>query len=262
MATLYTQNSEKWKTLSSIDYFTHFVKAWIPFNAWYKNYYPDCRTDRQAIDLIKGSPNNFKNKLISLLTHQSTNGVSFRVHVAELHQELENNHIFNRDERINFIEVAIENNSTPSYSFSHSGCKYEVKKSLPNRQGEIDIFFYKKNGSLGFSYTQTNGFDLQDLTANIRFNKLTTFQQKNLRACYEEINPRKPISLLSNSPNIGIEMGSVRFIEDTDILAKGIIEILYKLRNTLFHGEVVPDNNANKVYEPAYQILHILIQAL
>ncbi|MGD1922252.1 MAG: hypothetical protein ACFCAD_27165 [Pleurocapsa sp.] len=49
MASLYTENSEKWKALASIDYFIHFVKAWIPFNAWYKNYYPDLKTDPKAI---------------------------------------------------------------------------------------------------------------------------------------------------------------------------------------------------------------------
>ena len=34
------------------------------------------------------------------------------------------------------------------------------------------------------------------------------------------------------------------------------------LRNVLFHGEIVPDNETNKVYEPAYHILYTLIQAL
>lgn len=53
MSSLYTENSEKWKSLASIDYFTQFVKAWIPFNAWYKNYYPTIKTDREAINEIQ-----------------------------------------------------------------------------------------------------------------------------------------------------------------------------------------------------------------
>lgn len=57
-------------------------------------------------------------------------------------------------------------------------------------------------------------------------------------------------------------MGNFHFINDLDKLCKGIIEILYKLRNVLFHGEIIPDNDTNKVYEPAYQILYTLIQAL
>jgi len=57
-------------------------------------------------------------------------------------------------------------------------------------------------------------------------------------------------------------MRNLYFINDSEQLCKGIIEILYKLRNTLFHGEIVPDSDTNKVYEPAYQILYTLIQAL
>jgi hypothetical protein len=57
-------------------------------------------------------------------------------------------------------------------------------------------------------------------------------------------------------------MGNFHFIQDTDKLCKGIIEIIYNLRNVLFHGEIIPDSDTNKVYEPAYQILHTLIQSL
>lgn len=262
MAILYTQNSEKWKALSSIDYFTHFVKAWIPLNAWYKNYFPDCTTDRQAIDFIKSHPNRLKDKLVSLLTQQSVEGSAFRVRIAELHLALENNPVPNGNDQIRFVSIAIERNSNPCASFLSNGCKYEVKRCIPNRGGEVDIFIYKKNGSVKFSYTQMSGFNLQDLVENHDFKKLTRFQQEQVKVCYEEVNPVKPINLLSPNPQVGIEMGSVMFIAETDILAKGIIEILYKLRNILFHGEVVPDSNANKVYEPAYQILHVLIQAL
>ena len=262
MAILYTQNSEKWKALSSIDYFTHFVKAWIPLNAWYKNYYPDCSTDRQAIDFIRNHPNNFKNKLVSLLNHHGVDGAAFRVRVAELHLALENHHLFNKNERINFVRIAIENNSNPCSSFPSRGCTYEVRRHIPHRRGEIDIFIYKKDGSVKFYYKQVSGFDIRDLAENYSFKQLSAFQQGKLKACYEEVNPLKSVSLLSDDSEICINMGNVRFIDDRDILAKGIIEILYKLRNTLFHGEVVPDSNANKVYEPAYQILHTLIQAL
>ena len=57
-------------------------------------------------------------------------------------------------------------------------------------------------------------------------------------------------------------MGNINFINDSDKLCKGLIEILYKLRNVLFHGEIIPDSDTNKVYEPAYHILYMLIQAL
>ncbi|WP_287693246.1 hypothetical protein, partial [Microcystis sp. M078S1] len=79
---MYTENSEKWKNLASIDYFTHFIKAWIPFNAWYKNFYPDLTTDRKAIDEIKSTSNKFRNKLVSLLINGDNDGVAFKSRIA------------------------------------------------------------------------------------------------------------------------------------------------------------------------------------
>lgn len=119
-----------------------------------------------------------------------------------------------------------------------------------------------KNGVTKFKYTQVNGFDLNDLIAYPDFRHLSQTQQNNLKACYEEINPSKPINLLSNDSNNCVQMGNLHFINNTEQLCKGMIEILYKLRNALFHGEIIPDNYTNKVYEPAYQILHALIQVL
>jgi hypothetical protein len=91
---LYTENSEKWKSLASIDYLTQFVKAWIPFNAWYRSYYPDLDSDRKAINEIKATQNKFRDKLISLLTNEGNDGVSFKSRTAELHLALEEKHIY------------------------------------------------------------------------------------------------------------------------------------------------------------------------
>ena len=34
------------------------------------------------------------------------------------------------------------------------------------------------------------------------------------------------------------------------------------MRNSLFHGELIPDNEANKIYGAAYKILRVLIDAI
>ena len=92
---------------------------------------------------------------------------------------------------------------------------------------------------------------------------MTRTQQANLEACYKEIDPHKPISLLADSMDDCIEMGDgISFISNTDRICKGLIEILYGLRNVLFHGEIVPDKDTNQVYEPAYHILNTLVHAL
>lgn len=262
MDSLYTENFNKWKSLASVDYFTQFIKAWIPFNAWYKTYYPSLDSDRAAIDFIKANHNKFRDRLFSLLRNQDNDSFAFKSRITELHLALERNYLHNKGDRITFVQISIESNSNLSHSFSRNTCIYEVRRGIPNRKGEIDIFIYGKGTVAKFSYTQTNGFDLSDLICNPDFIKLSEPQQRNLEACYKEINPFKPINLLSDNPSNCIQMGNLHFINDLDKLCKGIIEILYKLRNVLFHGEIIPDGNTSRVYEPAYQILYTFIQAL
>lgn len=263
MSSLYTENSEKWKSLASIDYFTQFVKAWIPLNAWYKNYYPQLKTDREAINEIKAHPNNFRNRLVSLLNNQGNDGVAFKSRITELHLELERKFIFNKGERITFEKIVIESNPKKHNSFHRQTLTYKVERNIAGKgQKEVQIDIVCKNGNIKFSYTQINGFDINNLISHQAFIKLSESQQSNLKACYEEINPSKPINLLSHNLSDCISMENIHFVNDPDKLCKGIIEILYKLRNVLFHGEIIPDSDTNKVYEPAYQVLYTLIQAL
>ena len=271
MSTLYTENSEKWKSLASIDYFTLFIKAWIPFNAWYKNYYPQITTDREAINQIK-KDSKFRSKLISLLKDNSKEGTAFRYYIARLHWELERKHLFNKNCRITFEKIAIESNFNTTGRVDYNSITYKVEKN----KKEIKICVIGKKGQNCFNYTQIDGFDLADLTSRQDFLDLSKTQQERLKFCYEQINPSKPTNLLIQNPDIikkardstkkgkreWIEIGNYLFINDEDKICKGIIEILYRLRNLLFHGEIVPDGDTNKVYEPAYQILYTLIQTL
>jgi hypothetical protein len=57
-------------------------------------------------------------------------------------------------------------------------------------------------------------------------------------------------------------MGQIKFVKDSENVAKGLIEVLYNLRNSLFHGELIPNKEANKIYGAAYKILRELIEAL
>ena len=56
--------------------------------------------------------------------------------------------------------------------------------------------------------------------------------------------------------------GQIMFIKNSENIAKGIIEVIYNLRNSLFHGELIPNKEANKIYGAAYKILRELIDAL
>ena len=49
MPTNNTANIKQWLEKSEVDYFTQFVKAWIPFNAWYRNTYDTLEKERDIL---------------------------------------------------------------------------------------------------------------------------------------------------------------------------------------------------------------------
>jgi hypothetical protein len=268
MPNVYIENAEKWKALTDIDYFTQFVKAWITFNAWYKNVF-DYERDRDAIDHIKTNSNSFRDRIEALLNSNTTEGRLFQSRVADLHQQLENWYIYvdqERTQRITFDQIIIERNPERRRSFVRNTLVYTVERG-PGGSAETNIAITVEKeggGPTRYSYAQGNGYNLNDLLDHPDFNQLTQAQRNNLRACYEYINPWKPACLLvhdMDTPDY-LEISGIRFVDDVDLLCKGLIEILYKLRNALFHGTLVPDSQTRQVYGPAYHILHTLIQAL
>ena len=57
-------------------------------------------------------------------------------------------------------------------------------------------------------------------------------------------------------------MDGYKFIRDPGAIFAGLVEVLYSMRNLLFHGELVPDPQANNTYEPAYHLLRYLIATI
>jgi hypothetical protein len=263
MPSLYIENSEKWKTLADIDYFTQFIKAWIPFNAWYKNCYPELETDSSAIEEIKSTGNKFRDRLMSLLNGNDTESIAFKSNIAKLHNELGRKYVRNKyEERICFDYIVIERNPKKKDEFTRNTVTYKVERGPRGQKESVIETIITTTTGIRFSFTQVHGFNINELKAHDDFGGLSTTQQNNIEACYKEINPRKPMNLLTKDEDNCIEMGTIKFIDDVETLCKGIIEVLYGLRNALFHGEIIPDKDTNKVYEPAYHILNALIQAL
>jgi hypothetical protein len=268
MPNAYIENAEKWKALADVDYFSQFVKAWIAFNAWYKNSF-DHRTGRQAIDHIKANSNSFRDRMQALLNSDATEARLFQSRIADLSQQLENWYVYTdkeRTHRVTFSQIVVECNPQKRNSFTRNTFVYTVERGPGGvTEKTIEITVRKEGGGpVKFSHTQTNGYDLSDLLDRPDFSKLTEAQRSNLRACYEDINPKKSVCLLVDDMDARdyLDMGGIRFVDDIGLLYSGLIEILYNLRNALFHGTLVPNSQTQQVYEPAYHILHTLIQAL
>lgn len=256
---LYTQNSELWKSISHIDYFTQFVKAWIPFNAWYKNYYPQLKTDREAINEIKTNSNNFRDKLQSLISgsNNDSDSLTMKNHLSNLHYELERHYVKNQNRRITFTSIVIGQNSKTHEELTRNTWKYEATRNQNNYKA-IEVKITDKYNKQKLLINQTNGHNIEEIKVNVQYQALKINQKKNLDYCYCEIDPKKPINLVATGED-SIKLGNYNFINDVDTICKGVIIILYLLRNSLFHGEIVPDRNTAKIYECAYNILHRLV---
>lgn len=259
MPSSYTENEEKWKSLADIDYFTHFVKAWIPFNAWYKTYYPDLRTDREAINEIKKTSNTVRNKFLGLLSGENDESEQFRASLAHLHYCLNNTIIENNKQRIYFESFVIETDrSCLIQRDTYNGISYYVELTMQGAKVSrtvATVISSTYRNLLNYSHTS---YKLQHLRSFREFERLSNIQKRFLENKFNDANPFKPVNLIS-SPEGGIRVGQYYLINDPTTIFKGIIEMLYNLRNVLFHGQIIPNRDTNTVYEPAYKVLKMIL---
>lgn len=258
----YLDNAERWLLLADTDYLTQFVKAWIPFNAWYMNMYPTLKRDREIINEIKRNSNLFRDRLLALLNGTDSNSKLFKSRISILHSHLEAHYIPNAEKRITLNSITVERNPQTVNNISFRRWIYKVEIIYSGTNYNLNSLVTDSHGTTQYIKNQSK-FDIGALLTDIESSSSLTEAQKNkLVETYEVINPRKPISLIAENSRNSIEAGEIYLIDDVDKLAKGIIEILYRLRNILFHGELIPSNDNKKVYEPAYYILKTLIQSL
>ena len=264
MANLFTGHKDEWKALADIDYFGAFVKAYIPFNAWMNISYPALNTDREKINEIKRNSNTFRDKICALLNADNQDGSQFRSLLGELHDLLENHYINNQDKRITFTNVTIGKNPQYIYEASCRGIGFRVQYGN-GATTETKSLIKRRDGTSIFHLSQPN-YDIEALRANADFVAQKQEYKSHLLNCYKNVEPyiQKDFTTGFDAADLNtyFECGNYKFIKESENLAKGLIEIIYNLRNSLFHGELVPNKEANQVYGAAYRILYLLIQSL
>lgn len=266
MPNYYVENADKWKALANIDYFTHFVKAWIPFNAWYRNSYPLLDNDAEIISTIKTESNRLKNRLISLIEGPDEDNESrkFRSYLSDLHYQLERTYIDCMGGHISFLNLVVDKNSKTREEFKYRYFTYKVDIDPGNRKKiTTTVLDSAVSPSVErYSITQNNGYNFSEIESDGAYGRLSAEVKMKLKSCYMEVNPRKPVSLLAGETDECIKVGSYRFVNDPNLIARSVITVIYNLRNSLFHGQIVPDKETQKIYEPAYHILSMLVEGL
>ena len=262
----YIAHKEEWKALADIDYFGMFVKAYIPFNAWMNVSYPMSDSDRAKINAIKKDPNPFRNKICALLNANTQEGSNFRGLLGELHDLLENHYIHNQDKRISFTCVTLGKNPINVATDNFRGLEYRVQYG--NNAGSTQTMSLIKNqaGRAIFNISQVD-YNIEELKNHPNFTAIERQERKDrLIICYKQVEPYITKDFTTGF-DIGDELffyqcGNYKFAKEDVNLAKGLIEIIYNMRNSLFHGELIPDKEANATYGAAYKIMRILIDAI
>lgn len=265
----FTAHKAEWKQLADIDYFSMFVKAYIPFNAWMNVSFSSLDTDRAKINEIKRNSNTFRDKIRSLLCSPSQDGIKFKGLIGELHGALEENYINNQDKRLTFTEIILESNRSYKCEAEFRGIKYHAHcGDGAGRSHQTVLSIKKRNGDDVCAITLAEyEYNFSVIEAHPEITALIQERREKIMGCYRDVAPLIKISFLENSPvdtprSNYFQCGSFTFIRDEEKLCKGLIEILYNLRNSLLHGEIIPNAGANEVYKIAYHIMRTLIEAL
>ena len=253
----------EWYDKSDIDYFGAFVKVYIPFNAWMNEHFKEEKTDRGMLERVKNDVNTFRQKIETLLLLEDSDGDEFRSLIAKLHSALERSTISNLGEKITFERVETGKNPNDTKIQNYYGVEYKVHYDSSPNNSKIEVT-EKRSGRKLINMTLDKYPSEESIVVDPKIAALRQSQRDCLMGVYRMVNPTKIESLLykGKKKKEGIQCGVYKMISDTHKLAAGIVEILYSLRNALFHGIIDPNQDANKVYEAAYQIMHTLVGAL
>lgn len=242
-----------------IDYYSAFVKAWIAFNAWYRNEFTE-RTDREIIEKLKTNSNRFRGYIETLLdtNNNADDAISFKENLNNLQTALVNASIVTQErgginQQISFSEIAINNPKNLSegdYRTTH----YKIQRT---RQKIITLVHRKNNSADIYFQFEQDKYDEIELDVHADFLRLGPEQQGQCKAFYKEVCPYVVESVLKKDRN-----NNIIFITERAKVSRGIIEVLYLLRCSLMHGEVTPDNNSLEVYKYAYYILAAILKKM
>jgi hypothetical protein len=273
-----TENLRRWIEQSNIDYVTYFIKAWIPFNAWYTSHFPTLDGERAKINATKNNSNPVRNGISAYLENDGQEGESFRSYLSALHHSLQN-HILNSETGlISFHEIIKEKNSKNLINNETiNSIQYYIRRDDANRLGEVNqvqIFLKDRNGNTFFNYTH-NAYDFEHVkqmsTAQANFNALSAKQQENLRIYFLQLHPVIITNAIETSPQETpknyYKCDSFNFKRDIadsycrgSYVCKALIEVQYQLRNILFHGELIPSDGIQPIYRNAYFLLKMILE--
>lgn len=257
MPNTYIDNRDAWLRMSDIDYVGQFVKAWLAFNAWYRSAYTEAQ-DRKIINEFKWQGNPVLSALRPKLDSAGDDAIQFRAEIALLHQRLDNYEISSgkgaSKTRISFRRVFLRENLPMVERDDRYGFMFEAEL-LTGRLVKASVT-RKNNGATLLALAPCQ-FSIATLKALPTFTSISVPQQNVLLRTYTKVAPDWFCDLTTHKEpdSPAIVCGAYRFTCGRDALFAGVVEVLYQMRCTLFHGELAPTKEAVICYEPAFRLV-------
>ena len=248
----YTGNEQQWRKLIEVDWLGQYAKAWVAFNAWYRNNF-DLVSDRQIIEAIKNDKGDICSKIENFLLGVGTDQKSFQSDIADLQSALSGTVIKSDKKWISF-ETIEDYKHAKSVEETRNKILYKIEIN-PDQKKRIVVV---TNSAMKEIFKKTIKREEEEVgNPNAGwFDPLSKAQQDTLAGFLRE---SKPVHNLLSPSRDHLEIGSFKFVNNANLIARAIIETLYQLRNSLFHGEITPDSQTQRVYQPAYLILKSII---
>ena len=251
---------QEWVKLIEVDWLGQYAKAWIAFNAWYRKRLGSGQ-DRHNIQKIKSDEEGICSTIENLFSHPGTESKAFKSNLAELQILLALTSIESGGRKISF-EAITDYKHTQNIKETVDEITYEIEMDIENVQRNVKV----KDSSDQNIFNGTISQKVESLEVNEKWFKsvfentqhsLSDSMQKTLIAFLKESSPIH--NILAGTKEDCIKIENFQFINNQNLIVRTIIEILYQLRNTLFHGEITPTPQIQKTYEPAYLILKRII---
>jgi hypothetical protein len=261
-----------WRDRAEIDWFGQFVQTWIPFNAWMVHNYGDLK-DAELIDRVKNGGNVVFNRIIPMLTHnlpQAKGGATgwqddspeaqhFRQRCGDLNRLLQACVLESRRGRLSFEAVDVGPNPKLDEQQQHYGRQFRVRRNHPAK-GEylLEVTATKSTAAVSI---QLQSYDWEIVKMDASFLALELGHQSRLKLMFDAVAPRLVRNVLQphDTPG-GLVCGDATFIPEPARVFSALVDILYGLRNALFHGSITPNQQHNEIYEPAYHLVMRLVR--
>lgn len=230
-------------------------------------------SDRELLDKVKGTGNVVKNKTLPIMAKylrvaedaeggwqdDSPDAREFRLLIGELHSRLQQCIIEGRKGRVSFETVDIGANSKRDEQKTKWKRNFRCRRDYPTK-GEVYLEISASKSVAAFALT-LSAHDRKTLEDDANFRALKYEQRALLLALFEAVAPRLVMSVLAGfGSQRSLIYGEVHFINDADKNFSALIDVLYGLRNALFHGSITPNDTHNQIYKPAYLIAMRLVK--